>query len=113
MVPRLRLSHQDRSWPELFKATHLYRKLRVVVDAELLDDATTWTAENLVAGFLSHTDVECWKYRDDGPPPRDPRVTSLLASGQRQAGQRQLRNRREALPRTRWSTQLTTRSRGP
>jgi hypothetical protein len=69
-MPRLRLSHQDRSWSELFKAARVYRKLRVLVDAELLEgSAVAWTAESLLAGFLSHEDVECWKYRDGGPPP--------------------------------------------
>src|SRR5450755_4844258 len=73
-MPRLRLSHQDRSWPELFKVARTHR---VVVDAELLDgDPTAWTAENLLAGFLSHGDVECWTYRGDGPPPGTREVTS-------------------------------------
>ena len=76
-MPRLRLSHQDRSWPELFKAAHAYRKLRVLVDAELLDgDQAAWTIENLLAGFLAHEDVECWRYSDDGPPPGTRQLTS-------------------------------------
>ena len=49
-MPRLRLSHQDSSWSELFKAAGVYRKLRVLVDAELLEGgAAAWTAESLLA----------------------------------------------------------------
>jgi hypothetical protein len=74
---RLRLGHQDRSWPELFKAARVYRKLRVLVDADLLNqNPDEWTIENLLAGFLSHKDVEHWKYRDEGPPPGTRQVSS-------------------------------------
>lgn len=77
MVPRLRLSHQDRSWPELFEPAHAFRKLRVLVDAELLEgDVATWTIENLLAGFLTQQDIECWRYSDDGPPPETRQLTS-------------------------------------
>jgi len=76
-MPRLRLSHQDRSWPELFKPAHVLRKLRVMVDVGILDgDPAAWTIENLLAGFLTHEDVESWRYGDNGPPPETRKLTS-------------------------------------
>lgn len=70
-MPRLRVRHQDRSWPELFKPERgQLRKLRVMVDADMPSgNPAAWAIENLLAGFVTHEDVECWKYSDGGPPP--------------------------------------------
>jgi hypothetical protein len=48
-----------------------------MVDADILDgDPATWTSENLLAGFLTHEDIESWKYSDKGPPPGTRKLTS-------------------------------------
>ena len=48
-----------------------------MVDAELLGGAPgSWTVENLLAGLLTHEDIQFWRYRDDGPPPGTPQLTS-------------------------------------
>jgi hypothetical protein len=55
--------------------------MRVMADAELLgDDPSSWTAENLLAGLLTHKDIQFWRYSDRGPPPGTPTVLSM--SGQ-------------------------------
>src|SRR6266487_809780 len=84
MTPRLRLSHHDRGWSELFKPAHSLRKMRVMADAELLSgDPDALTIENTLAGLLTHEDIQFWRYSDDGPPPGTAQVTSM--SGERVA----------------------------
>src|SRR5260221_8644604 len=81
MTTRLRLSDHDRGWSELFRPAHSFRKMRVMADAELLDnDPSSWTTENLLAGLLTHRDIQFWRYSDQGPPPGTPTVPSM--SGQ-------------------------------
>jgi hypothetical protein len=74
VIPRLRLSRYDRTWTELFKATQTLRPLRVMVDVELMtaDSAIDWTPEAVLTGFLTHEDIELWRYADGGPPPGTP-----------------------------------------
>jgi hypothetical protein len=78
VIPRVRLSRHDRSWTELFKASQTLRTLRVMIDAELIEglDPIGWTPENLLAGFLTHDDIELWRYHDGGPPPGTPALAS-------------------------------------
>jgi hypothetical protein len=81
MTTRLRLSDHDRGWSELFQPAYSLRKMRVMADAELLgDDRSSWTAENLLAGLLTHKDIQFWRYSDQGPAPGIPTVSSM--SGQ-------------------------------
>ena len=55
-----------------------------MVDAELLGSvAGSGSAENLLAGLLTHEGIQLWRYREDGPPPGTPQMTST--SGQRVA----------------------------
>jgi hypothetical protein len=55
--------------------------MRVMADAELLgDDRSSWTAENLLVGLLTHKDIQFWRYGGRGPPPGTPTVLSM--SGQ-------------------------------
>ena len=53
-----------------------------MVDARLLGGAPgSWTVENLFAGLLTHEDIQFWRYRDDGPPPGTPQLTSTPSAG--------------------------------
>ena len=55
-----------------------------MADAELLGGVpNSGSVENLLAGLLTHEDIQLWRYRDDGPPPGTPQPTST--SGQRVA----------------------------
>ena len=55
-----------------------------MADAELLaDDPDGWTVGYLLAGLLTHEDIQFWRYSDAGPPPGTRQVTS--ASGPRVA----------------------------
>lgn len=77
-MPRLRLSRYDLSWTELFKVGQTLRKLRVMVDADLLEGPTSAvpTPIDLLGGLLTHDDIEVWRYADGGPPPGTPEPTS-------------------------------------
>jgi hypothetical protein len=90
MMPRLKLAQHSRSsnpaWPPfeerlatpLFLGRQQYRKLVVLLDAEVLDevDLSTWNKECLLAGLLTLDTVECFRYADDGPPADASRETS-------------------------------------
>jgi hypothetical protein len=70
MTPRLRLSHSNPTWTELFKPIRGLRNIRVVIDAELWDDRHgEWTAKSLLSGFLTCQGIEFWRYTEDDPPP--------------------------------------------
>lgn len=84
MTSRLCTSHDDPSWTELFNGPPTLRRLRVLIDADLLDiGVATWTVGKLLAGFLTCQGIEFWRYSEDGPPPGAPCCTSL--SGERVA----------------------------
>jgi hypothetical protein len=52
--------------------------MRVMADAELLGgDPDVGTIGNLLAGLLTHEDIQFWRYSDAGPPPGTPQVTSM------------------------------------
>ena len=52
-----------------------------MADAELLDESRgASTAANLLAGLLTHKDIQFWRYSAHGPPPGTPTVISM--SGQ-------------------------------
>lgn len=75
-MPRLRLSRYDHSWTELFKVDKTLRRLRVVVDADLLAGPVpaALTPIGLLGGLLTHDDLEVWRYADGGPPPGIPEL---------------------------------------
>jgi hypothetical protein len=84
MTPRLRFSYHDPGWSELFSAGHSLRKMRVMADAELLGGVPgSGAVEDLLAGLLTHEDVQLWRYSDNGPPPGTAQLTSM--SGHRVA----------------------------
>jgi hypothetical protein len=83
VIPRIRHDCRDRSRTDLFETSRPLRPLRVVVDAGLIDglDSAEWTNKSLLAGFLTHDDIELWRYDDDGPPPETPAL--VLPDGAR------------------------------
>ncbi|MBU2670686.1 hypothetical protein KOI35_45020 [Actinoplanes bogorensis] len=61
----------DRVPRSPFKPRPPLRRLRVVVDARVLDGGNTdqWSRERLLQGLLSHPYLQVVRYSDDGPPP--------------------------------------------
>jgi hypothetical protein len=58
--------------------------MRVMADAELLGGVRgSGAVEDLLAGLLTHEDIQLWRYSDDGPPPGTAQLTSV--SGHRVA----------------------------
>jgi hypothetical protein len=80
MTLRLRLSHPEPGWTELFRAGPALRPMRVMADAEALHGRSDPVAGDLLAGLLSDEDIHVWRYSDDGPPPATRCVRT--ASGQ-------------------------------
>lgn len=83
MMPKLRISRQPRakrpsSWPllverqaaPLYVGRQEYRKLVVLLDADVLPEAdlAAWCKEELLAGLLTLDVVDCIRYADGGPP---------------------------------------------
>jgi hypothetical protein len=79
------------TWPDfelkapatVFSARPPLRRLRVVIDAALLDAAETTravdiTLEGLLAGLVTHPYISLLRYADEGPPPHLPRVRDLF-----------------------------------
>ncbi|MHB1850138.1 MAG: hypothetical protein ACYCSX_18195 [Acidimicrobiales bacterium] len=83
MLPRLKTAPSSRAirpgWPPyeegraapVFLGRQRYRKLAVLLDADVIPEAdlSTWGKAQLLAGLLTLDLVECFKYADDGPPP--------------------------------------------
>lgn len=87
MMPRLRLAQHNRpggqSWPSfderqstpLFLGRQQYRKLVVLLDADVLQglDMSTSSKKYLLGGLLTLDVIECLRYADEGPPADVPR----------------------------------------
>ena len=80
MTLRLRLSHPEPGWTELFRAGPTLRPMRVMADAKALHGRSDLVAGALLAGLLDDEDIQFWRYSDDGPPPATRCVPT--ASGQ-------------------------------
>lgn len=84
MTARINLNSLAPGRGELFRAGSSLRPMRVMADAGTLDGAPgSGSAVNLLAGLLTSECILLWRYDDDGPPSRTPRMTS--APGQRAA----------------------------
>jgi len=82
VIPRLKLQGQTRvgapAWPSfeerhatpLYLGRRHYRKLVVLLDAEVIGGAnlSSWNKGYLLAGLLTLEVIECTRYADDGPP---------------------------------------------
>ena len=78
MTLRLRLSSPEPGWTELFRAGPALRPMRVMADAEALNDHSDPVAGGLLAGLLSDEDIHLWRYSDNGPPPATRCVRTAL-----------------------------------
>jgi hypothetical protein len=82
MMPRLKIAQtplamfpawppfEERQATPLFLGRQQYRKLVVLLDADVVPaaDLSTWGKKYLLAGLLTLDVVECFRYADDGPP---------------------------------------------
>ena len=74
MIPALSRADDYKRRPPLFVSNRSLRPLRVMVDAEVVDDVDLdrWAPETVLAGLLTHESIELFRYADDGPPPSAP-----------------------------------------
>lgn len=82
MLPRLRVEDDPYAmhptWPRfeerqatsLYLGRQKYRRVVVLLDADVLPDAdlSEWGKQYLLAGLLTLDDVVCFRYADEGPP---------------------------------------------
>lgn len=71
MIPRLRQG-RGRDWTPLLDSTPSLRRMRVLVDYDVLDlDAVSdgQSHAGLLAGLLKHESIGAWTHADGGPPP--------------------------------------------
>jgi hypothetical protein len=66
---------EERQATPLYLGRQQYRKLVVLLDADMLpeSDLTAWGNQYLLAGLLTLDVVECVRYADEGPPADAPR----------------------------------------
>jgi hypothetical protein len=83
MIPSLSRAKYEKRLPSLFAAESGLRPLRVMADAELVDqlDPSEWSPQTILSGLLTHDSIELFRFADDGPPPDAPTAESDWLEG--------------------------------